>query len=234
MADEEIALRGGQIASPVRVGDTVRRRPGRDLALQHALLAHLAARGFAGAPRFLGRDEQGRDILTWLPGRVPYDEGDFTDSQLGAAARLLRAYHDATADFPPVLAAGAEIMCHNDWTPANAVFSGDLPYALIDFDTAAPGARHWDLAYSAWTWLDLGDGSWEPAEQRRRLGVFCAAYDHPGCPPALIAALIPGRQAGVAAWAERRGLAAGAEWARQCLAWTLDHLTEPFHPSGRP
>ena len=28
---------------------------------------------------------------------------------------------------------------------------------MIDFDTAAPGTRLWDLGYSVMSWLDLGD-----------------------------------------------------------------------------
>ncbi len=36
----------------------------------HALLRHLEARGFAGAPRVLGLDEQGREVLSYLPGET--------------------------------------------------------------------------------------------------------------------------------------------------------------------
>lgn len=147
----EIVLRGGQVNSVVRVEDTVRRTGGSGRSLQHALFAHLAARGFDAAPRFLGHDEQGREMLTYLPGHVPVGEGDFSDRQLGNAARLLRAYHDATVDFAPVQAAGAEVMCHNDWTPANTVMTDGMPTGMIDFDTARPGTRLWDLTYSVWT-----------------------------------------------------------------------------------
>jgi Ser/Thr protein kinase RdoA (MazF antagonist) len=234
MTEPEIPLPGGQITPVVRVGDTVRRAPQGDRALQRALLLHLGASGFAGSPRFLGIDEQGRDILTFLPGHVPLGEGRFTDAQLAAAARLMRAYHDATTAFPPVRAAGAEVMCHNDWTPANAVLTHGLPTGLIDFDTARPGTRLWDLAYSVWTWLDLGDPDWEPAEQRRRLGLFVAAYDHPSVTPALVAATLPARQAGRAHWAAARGMTAAVDWANACLGWTLEHITHHIHPDGLP
>lgn len=234
MTDPEIPLPGGQIAQPVRVGDTVRRQPRTDQSFQHALLAHLEAKGFAAAPRFLGHDDQNRQILSFIPGHVPVGEGNFTEAQLTAAARLLRAYHDATTDFPPVRAANAEIACHNDWTPANTVFVDNRPAALIDFDTAAPGTRLWDLIYSVWTWLDLGDTEWHPAEQRRRLELFVAAYDHPSCTPALVALALPARQTGRAHWAAGRNLAAAVTWANACLAWTLTHIVPHYHPDGLP
>lgn len=234
MTHPEIPLPGGQITPVVRIGDTVRRAPLGDRALQRALLLHLEASGFAGSPRFLGMDEQGRDILTFLPGHVPLGEGRFTDPQLAAAARLLRAFHEATVDFPPVQSVGAEVMCHNDWTPANTVLMDGLPTGMIDFDTARPGTRLWDVTYSAWTWLDLGDPDWDPAEQRRRLALFVAAYDHPSVTPALVAATLPARQAGRSHWAAKRGMTAAVDWANACLSWTLDHITHFYHPDGLP
>lgn len=232
MTQSEIPLEGGQINSVVRIGDTVRRATSRDTSLQHALFAHLAAKGFAGAPRFLGHDEQGREILTFMPGDVFYDKDDFSDTQLAAAARLLRAYHDATSDFPPVIAAGAEVMCHNDWTPANTTCIDGLPSGMIDFDTAQPGARVWDLAYSTWMWLGLAEPVWTPEDQRRRLVLFVTAYDHPSCTPALVATTIPTRQAGRIHFARRKNLPAAVTWAENAMAWTLDNITEHFHPSG--
>lgn len=234
MSELEIPLVGGQINTVIRIGDTVRRATTRDMGLQHALFDHLYKKGFAGAPRFIGHGEQGREILSFLPGHVPVGEGDFTDVQLAAAARVLRAYHDATNDFPPVIEANAEILCHNDWTPANAVFAQGLPYGLIDFDTAAPGSRLWDFSYSVWTWLDFGDPGWDPAEQRRRMANIIAAYDHPSCTPALVAACLPARQAGRAAWAKKEGMDEAVTWANQCLDWTLAHITQFFHPDGLP
>ncbi|KRA99167.1 hypothetical protein ASD83_01140 [Devosia sp. Root685] len=232
MADEEVALHGGLVNGVVRVGNTVRRRHSGDFSVQHALLAHLAAKGFGAAPRFLGYDEQGREMLTYLEGHVPVGEGNFTDSQLAAAARLLRAFHDATVDFPLVLAGGHEVVCHNDWTPTNTVMTDGVPTGMIDFDTARPGLRLWDLTYSVWTWLDFGEPRWDPAEQRRRMAHFIAAYDHPSCTPGLVTACLPGRQAGRAHWAEQRGMREAVDWCQQCMSWTLDNITAHFHPDG--
>tara|TARA_R110002020_G_scaffold35734_20_gene107660 strand:+ start:74 stop:778 length:705 start_codon:yes stop_codon:yes gene_type:complete len=234
LSEHEIVLAGGHVNAVVRIGDTVRRTTQRDSAMVEALLTHLHDKGFAHAPRFLGIDDQGRQILTYLPGAVLFDKDDFSDAQLQAAAQLLQLFHDHTTDFPPVLAAAAEVMCHNDWTPANTVFVAGHPTGMIDFDTIRPGTRLWDLTYSVWTWLSLGEDRWTPADQWRRLELFVAAYDHPACTPELVAACLPGRQAGRAHWASRLGRTAGADWANACLAWTLTHITNHYHPDGLP
>ena len=68
---EEIPLLGGRLAPGiVRVGDTVRRPPKGNAAFVHDLLLFLEDQGFGFAPRFLGMDEQGRDILTYLEGQT--------------------------------------------------------------------------------------------------------------------------------------------------------------------
>ena len=67
----EQALAGGrQTQGITRVGQTVRRALHERSDYVHALLRHLGAVGFDGAPRLLGIDEQGREVLTYLPGEV--------------------------------------------------------------------------------------------------------------------------------------------------------------------
>jgi hypothetical protein len=61
-------------AGVVRVGDTVRRPAGPWTPAVHALLDHLHQVGFEGAPRALGVDERGREILTFVPGVVAWPE----------------------------------------------------------------------------------------------------------------------------------------------------------------
>jgi hypothetical protein len=66
-ATEAVALSGGRLtAGVVRVGGTVRRPTGPHSPFVHELLAHLEAVGFAGAPRLLGVDDQGR-ARSWAP-----------------------------------------------------------------------------------------------------------------------------------------------------------------------
>src|SRR5438067_631813 len=98
MQNNEIALDGGRsVAGVVRVGETVRRPLRARSAFVHALLARLDERGFEGAPRFLGIDAEGREILSYLEGWVPHEAFDWTDAQLVEILRLTRRLHDATA-----------------------------------------------------------------------------------------------------------------------------------------
>ena len=68
MSEREEPLEGGNLSVVVRVGETVRRPTGPWTPAVHALLDHLEAKGFPGSPRARGLDEQGREILTFLPG----------------------------------------------------------------------------------------------------------------------------------------------------------------------
>jgi Ser/Thr protein kinase RdoA (MazF antagonist) len=48
-----------------------------------------------------------------------------------------------------------DVICHNDMATYNTVFVNDQPQAFIDFDTAGPGPRIWDVAYAAYTYAPL-------------------------------------------------------------------------------
>ncbi|MEV4804749.1 aminoglycoside phosphotransferase family protein [Nonomuraea sp. NPDC049421] len=194
MPDEEI-LTGGGVNHVVKVAGTVRRPTGPWTPAVHALLRHLAARGFTGAPRVHGVDEQGREVLGFVPGETagyPLPPWARTDEALAGAARLLRRYHDATAGFVPPPGATwylppvepAEVICHGDVATYNCVFRDGAPVAFIDFDTAHPGPRLWDVAYAAYRFVPLNDPRHTEglpvAEQARRLGLFAAAYGFGG------------------------------------------------------
>lgn len=100
---DEIPLTGGNVNTVVRVGDTVRRVCGPWSTTVQQLLLHLERTGFAGAPRFLGIDDRGREILTFIPGDVGFLPYIWDDAAVVAAAQLLRQLHDASAGFvaPP-------------------------------------------------------------------------------------------------------------------------------------
>ncbi|PHV10196.1 phosphotransferase [Chitinimonas sp. BJB300] len=233
MNNAEMLLMGGRVtANVVRVGDTVRRPITADRTQIHDLLVHLEERGFGGTPRYLGVDDQNREILSFLPGSVPSDLGHFHDAQLVAAAALLRRFHDATADFPLVRNSGAEVICHNDWGPPNAVFLDDLPCGLIDFDTIAPGLRLWDLGYSAFAWLDLGNADYTGDEQIRRLCLLAGAYGVPGCSAAQIAIYAVARQSALAVSGRVQGKTEMADWALSAASWTILNVTERLSPTG--
>jgi Ser/Thr protein kinase RdoA (MazF antagonist) len=226
-ARAEILLSGGRTTSGVvRLGNTVRRPPRFNAEFIRALLNHLAAVGFAGSPRFLGVDEKGREILSFIEGDVPADLDWHEDATLQSAAKLIRDYHGATAGLlssSPVGSAGFEVVCHNDLSPCNFVFSGGVPIAIIDFDAAAPGTRRMDVAYAAWLWLDLGNPDIAAPEQRRRLRLFLAAYDST-LDLDLVKRAILDRQEMLAAEGECTGRSGMAQWARACRAWTLQNL----------
>jgi hypothetical protein len=165
----EVVLRGG-IANEgevVRLGDTVRRPQRSWSPATHALLRHLEDVGFDGAPRFLGIDEQDREVLSYLPGTpvvAPYPDWALTDEALVSVAELLRAYHDAVSTFdpgphewapaPPREFAG-NVLCHNDLNLDNVIFRNGRAAALIDFDLAGPGSATWDVACAARLWAPL-------------------------------------------------------------------------------
>jgi Ser/Thr protein kinase RdoA (MazF antagonist) len=152
----------------VRVGHTVHRPAAPARVATHALLSHLAAAGFDGAPRLLATDGT-TETLTYIEGRAaapPLLDGMLTDAALVSIAELLRRYHEAAASFdpagyrwPPGIPARftTGLVSHNDVHPANLIFRGGRAVALIDFDLAGPGGAAWDLAAAARYWCPLRD-----------------------------------------------------------------------------
>jgi Ser/Thr protein kinase RdoA (MazF antagonist) len=188
MSDVEIPLVGGNMSGGVvRVGDTVRRPAGPWTPAVHALLEHLHAVGFRGAPRPLGLDGRGREVLTYMPGTVPWPDLRLVGPEDGLrrVARLVREFHDAVADFVPppdarwqalIPPEGTAIIAHHDLAPWNLVVHEDRS-AFIDWDVAAPGSREWDVTYAMRGFVPL---SANPAYRRddapARLRVFADAY----------------------------------------------------------
>ena len=133
-----------------RCGAVPGRGPHRSTAV------HLAAAGFSGAPRPLGRDQQGREVLTFLEGQTvgetrPWPGWVHSDTALEQVADWLSGYHRAVADFVP---------------PADAVWRegvhGDpdrsLRMATRGHTTPSGTLRAWS---ASWT------GTW-PARRRER------------------------------------------------------------------
>lgn len=151
----------------VRVGPTVHRPLRPEAAGAHALLRHLEAVAFAGAPRFLGVGEDGREVLTWVPGVVPTStvpDDLATDDALASVAVLLRDLHRAAATFDPGPYAWPRVVppefrgphvVHNDPNTDNVVFRDGRAVALIDFDLAAPADPLWDVALAVRLWAPL-------------------------------------------------------------------------------
>ena len=138
-SEEEVPLLGG-MSTPgvVRVGDTVRRPMGVNADYVHVLLLHFERCGFDGAPRYLGVDRSGREILSFIDGFAPPHNGfELTEEAVRAGARLVREVHDLTQGTR--FAADAEIAAHRNLSQPNFVFRDMIPIAIIDWDITSRG-----------------------------------------------------------------------------------------------
>ena len=194
---EETPLSDGEpsVAGSVLIDGQVHRRTGPWTPAVQALLRHLEATGFTGAPRVVGSDDQGREILTWVEGEapvLPWPAWMQTDEALVALAVLLRRYHRAVATFLPPNDAvwrcwlgspGGPIIRHGDLWPSNVVFRQERPAALIDWEFAQPGTHLDDLASAAKQWIPLMSdeqaalNGWSlPVDRIGRLRLLCDSY----------------------------------------------------------
>ncbi|PDS78513.1 aminoglycoside phosphotransferase family protein [Rhizobium sp. L43] len=187
-------LEGGRTGQIWRNGDTVVRPSGVWTPTVHRFLRHLGSRGFRGAPEPIKISREGQEIVSYVAGRVCEDLGDpsvGSERMLISAARLLRDFHSASEGFlegdgevqtwmlPP--REPREIICHGDYAPYNVAAVNDEAVGIIDFDTAHPAPRLWDLAYAVYRWAPLSDPA-NPGvafgldDQLRRAEIFCSAY----------------------------------------------------------
>lgn len=180
-SETEIPLDGGNTSVVVRVGDTVRRSGGPWTAAAHDLLSHLEAAGFDGSPRAQGFDDQGREVLEFVPGEVgtltpeaPLAPWFRTPDACWAIGRWIRDYQSALAGFVPDAAkpwrrapgsAAGEVIVHHDVSPYNTVRRADGSLVVLDWDFARPGDSIDDLAWAAWMWVPLQTGTWWHAQQ---------------------------------------------------------------------
>ncbi len=216
----EQTLPGGNTDGAVLIGGVVHKQAAPWTPTVHALLRHLEQAGVDGVPRALGFDEQGRQMLTYLPGemigdRVPWPAWAYADSTLVQVGQWMRRVHDATAAFVPpegerwftgrTMRPGW-IVGHQDAAPYNAVMEGDRLVGFFDWDTASPSSREDDLAFSALLWVPLTapDAGVQPgphdlADRSRRLHLLLDAYGYDGDRHAfgVVTARRARRQAGV-------------------------------------
>lgn len=196
-ARPELPLEGGTSnrGLVVRVGHTVRRPQSPTSSATHALLRHLEDVGFDGAPRYLGEDSRGREVLSYVPGdaaKAPHPPWALTDAALRSVAHLLRRFHEAVATFDPTpytwptsvpAAFRSGLVSHNDPNLDNVVFRDGSAVALIDFDLASPGSGVWDLGLAARLWVPLRAPEDVPdarrGRTRARLRAIVDAYEPP-------------------------------------------------------
>lgn len=183
-------LVGGNVGGAVRVGSTVRRTAGAWTPAVHALLAHLGAAGVIDVPRVLGFDECGREVLSYLPGRVIDIDVEVPSIELLVDAMgWLRRYHDVVDGFDHTgpwrrTDRGLEldeVICHQDFAPYNVAVGpsadGERVVGVFDWDMAGPGSRLEDLAFAAWNWVPL-HRELPCGDVGVRVQVMAASYGH--------------------------------------------------------
>ncbi len=164
--EEEEVLTGGNVSNVYRSGNTVRRELKSGSHKIHRLLKHLENKGFSYAPKFLGIDEKGREVLSFIEGEAgnyPLKQYMWSDDVLIEIGKMLRLYHDSVSDFSfddswksiDNTPKPFEVLCHNDFAIYNIIFNDERPIGIIDFDVAAPGPRLWDIAYTLYTCVPL-------------------------------------------------------------------------------
>lgn len=177
VSEPEEPLVGGDVTDGVvRVGMTVRRPTGSHSSTVHRVLRHLEDIGFDGAPRFVGVDGQGREILTYIEGQVagrPWPNWVADPERAASVARLLRRLDDAMVPMglPSDLAYEPGVrgpqqrapyfLGHRDVTPENTVFRAGQAHAFIDFDFLRPSTRIQEVCNLLLWW-----GGWMPIEDR--------------------------------------------------------------------
>ncbi len=189
-----------------RSAQGVHRTTGPWMETVHGFLRHLEHLGFDGAPRVVGVDVQGREVLTyiegqvladpsWEPGRpTPWPAWAQTEECLVDVARLLRRLHEASASFVPPADARwrqhgcpglgeGEIVCHGDIGPHNTVYVDGRAVAFIDWDGIRPNEPLVEFGNAAWHYVPLGDDAYFEASGfsirpnlARRLAVFGREY----------------------------------------------------------
>lgn len=162
-------LTGGNSNFVQRVGDRVLRPSGPWTPTVHSLLRILRDNGIDQVPEPFGVDDEGREVLSFLPGTVanyPLPSWMWSEAILDEVSTLLRRMHDATMDvrFDSAVWQNSshepqQVICHNDFAPYNMVFDQEHLVGAIDFDTASPGPRIWDFAYMAYRLVPFGEDS---------------------------------------------------------------------------
>jgi len=221
MSDQEERLFGGNVAEAVvRVGATVRKPATEATSSVEALLEHLFAVGFRGAPRTLGRDEKGRHVLEYVSGATQ-EPFSYTSDELERVGRLIREFHAAAKSFVPPAGAqwkvvirpdAEELICHHDLAPWNLV-RGEEQWVFIDWDGSGPGSVLWDVAYAAQSFVPLINGG-DPASDALRLRRFIDGYGLDRSQREKLPGLMVARTRAMFELGERAAITGEQPWAR--------------------
>jgi Phosphotransferase enzyme family len=212
----------------VRMGDTVRRTWRTSTPTVHSYLRHVRARGVQFVPEPQGRDDDGREVLSFVPGDVPVPPlpGWATcDEVVVDLALMIAALHAAAEDWrpPPDASWGrlpassppdhrigdpGVLASHGDYCPGNVVFDAQRPIGLIDFDLVRPTTRLDDCVNALHWWAPLTDPRDRPdslreADIARRVRLFADAYGMDAADRERLPAAALDRATRSLAWAQR-------------------------------
>ena len=155
----------GNLGGVFRLGNRVHRPVGYWTPAVHALLKYLEGR-LQLIPRVHGMDDQGREVLDFLPGEVVTTPMSLTELQLISLVTWTREFHDAVSGFshggpwrsfpmPTPTEPRAAFIGHNDLAPYNSCFLGDELAGIFDWDLAGPTTAVNELAFIAWNCVPL-------------------------------------------------------------------------------
>lgn len=177
MKKDEVTLVGGNVSKVTTDGEIIYKDMKAQSKTVHRLLQHLESKKIDFCPRFLGIDDKGREKLSYVQGLTLEDYPDCKEigdkkEVVRKAAKLLKVFHDATADFEYNSSdqwfleyqgdLPKEVICHNDFAPYNVTFENHMPVGIIDFDTACPAPRVWDIAYAVYRFIPLSSEVYDP------------------------------------------------------------------------
>lgn len=195
-----VVLKGGiaNAGAVVRIGDTVRRPAAPQVDHVHDFMRHLRAAQCQVVPEPLGFDDDGREILRWIPGdtaAAPWPGWVADEKLLVSLAEVQRLLHRsadgyaAAPDAPWATTAGnyfppganGTLMCHNDLNMTNVVVDQGQVVGVVDWDFAAPASPLFDIAVAARHWVPFAPpkSRIEPlrdADPVRRWTVFADAH----------------------------------------------------------
>ena len=159
----------------VKVGKTVRKDTGSNSDRVHSVLKFLTSKGFTLTPIFLGVDEKGREIITYIAGE-PINTDDESIELSKQCMKGLRRFHDILSNSD--LRGTEETVCHRDFAPWNILSSKGKIVGIVDLDDVCPGKRITDVAYACWTFLNLGDSKIKRStqEQIQQIVILLDAY----------------------------------------------------------
>lgn len=187
-------LLGGRVGKIYKVENTVIRPSNKWTKDIHAFLQLLNKEGADFVPIPYGINQNGEEILSYVPGDVynyPLPEKFSSDAMIISAAKLLYNFHSYSRKYIlrltnnehwmlPSLSPN-EVMCHGDFAPYNVTIVNNLAYGIIDFDTLHPGPKMWDISYAIYRWVPFekssSSGSYDNLnEQIRKAKLFFNTY----------------------------------------------------------